>query len=76
MTPAKRIEKAFDDAHVVITEYLQPGPRNAEATVGQLIKILDRKELHDALVGLLRNEREEPTLVPTVAATFEEFQKS
>jgi hypothetical protein len=45
MTPAKQIERAFDDAHVVIAEYLQPGPRNAEATVDQLIKIFDRKEL-------------------------------
>ena len=76
MTPAKQIEKAFDDAHVVVAEYLQPGPRNAEATVDQIIKILDRKDLYDALVALLRNEGEEPTLVPTVAGTFEEFQKS
>jgi hypothetical protein len=76
MTPAKQIERAFDDAHVVIAEYLQPGPRNAEATVDQLIKILDRKELYDALVELSHNKGEEPTLVPTVAATFEEFQKS
>jgi hypothetical protein len=26
MTPAERIEKAFDDAHIVIGDYLQPGP--------------------------------------------------
>jgi len=30
MTPAERIEKVFDDAHVVIANYLEPGPRNAE----------------------------------------------
>jgi hypothetical protein len=31
--------------------------------------------MYDALVELLHNKGEEPTLAPTVAATFEEFQK-
>jgi hypothetical protein len=33
MTPAERIEKSFDDAHVVIADYLEPRPRNAEETL-------------------------------------------
>lgn len=53
MTPGQVIEKAFDDAHVVVAEYLQPGPRNPEATIDQLIRILDRKELFDALTVLV-----------------------
>jgi hypothetical protein len=52
MTPAERIEKAFDDAHVVIADYLEPGPRNAEATLNQLIRIIDDHELFDALVDV------------------------
>jgi hypothetical protein len=64
MTPAERIEKAFDDAHVVIADYLEPGPRNAEETLNQLIRILDRHELCEAIVELLKAERKEPTLAP------------
>jgi hypothetical protein len=42
MTPAERIEKAFDGAHhVVIADYLEPGPRSAEETLNQLISIID-----------------------------------
>jgi hypothetical protein len=55
-TPAEKIEKAFDDAHVVISNYLEPGPRNAEATLEQLIAIWDRTELQEAIVQLLQAE--------------------
>jgi hypothetical protein len=64
MTPAERIEKAFDDAHVVIGAYLEPGPRNAEETLDQLIGIIDDRELYEAIVELLTAEGREPTLVP------------
>ena len=62
MTAAEKIEKAFDDAHVVITVYLEPGPRNAEETLDQLIRIIDDRELHDAVIELLKTEGREPTL--------------
>ena len=52
MTAAEKIEKAFDDAHVVIADYLEPGPRNAEETLDQLIRIIDDRELHDAVIEL------------------------
>jgi hypothetical protein len=60
MTPAERIEKAFDDAQVVIAA----GPRNCEETLDQLIRILDRRELCEAIVELLKAEGKEPTLSP------------
>ena len=65
MTPAERIEKAFDDAHVVIGAYLEPGPRNAEETLNQLIRIIDDRELHDAVIELLKTEGRESTLAPS-----------
>jgi hypothetical protein len=64
MTPAERIEKAFDDAHVVIGDYLQPGPRNAEETLNQLIRVIDDRELYHAIVEILRAEGREITLAP------------
>jgi hypothetical protein len=64
MTPAERIAKAFDDAHLVIADYLQPGPRDAEETLDQLIRIIHDQNLHDALVQLLKAEGKEPTLAP------------
>ena len=63
MTPAERIEKAFDDANVVIANYLQPGPRNPEETLIQLITILNDREVHDALVALPRVDDKRITLV-------------
>jgi hypothetical protein len=44
MTPAERIEKAFDDANLVIADYLQPGPRDAEESLRQLISVIDNRE--------------------------------
>jgi hypothetical protein len=64
MTPAERIERTFDDAHVVIADYLEPGPRNAEETVDRLIRILDDRGLYDAIVELLKAEGRAPTLAP------------
>ena len=64
MTPAERIEKAFDDAHVVIGAYLEPGPRNAEETLNQLITIIDDRELYEALIELLKAEGRAPSLAP------------
>jgi hypothetical protein len=32
MNPVKVVEKAFDNAQLVIAEYIQAGPRNAEKT--------------------------------------------
>ena len=32
MTPAERIDKAFDDAHVVIADYLEPAARTCVPT--------------------------------------------
>jgi hypothetical protein len=65
MTPAERIEKAFDDAHVVIAAYLEPGPRNAEESLDQIIRIIDDHELYDAVVEMLKAEGRAPTLAPT-----------
>ena len=62
MTPVKLVEKAFDDAQLAISEYLQPGRRDAEKTVEQLIAILDDPNLYGAIVELL--EAEQPKLAP------------
>jgi hypothetical protein len=64
MTPAERIEKVFDDAHVVIANYREPGPRDAEETLNQLIQIIDNQELYDAMGELLKAEGRAPNLVP------------
>ena len=47
------------------TSYLEPGPRNAEETLDQLIRIIDDRELHDAVIELLKTEGREPTLAPS-----------
>jgi hypothetical protein len=62
MTPVKVVEKAFDNAQLVIAEYIQPGPRDAERTLERLIDILDDPDLYGALVELHEGER--PKLAP------------
>jgi len=64
MTPAERIEKAFDDAHVVLAAYYEPGPRNCEETLDQLMRILDNHDLYNALVELLRAENPARSFAP------------
>jgi hypothetical protein len=48
-TALRTIEAAFEQAQDALAEYLQPGPRDAEATVNRLIEILVRQDLADAL---------------------------
>jgi hypothetical protein len=62
MTPIERIEKAFDDANLVIADYLQPGPRSAEEALNQLISVLDNREVHLALQKLVQAEERRFTM--------------
>jgi hypothetical protein len=73
MTPAERIEKSFDDAHVVIADYLELGPRNAEETLDQLIRIIDDRELYDAILELPKAEGRESTLAAALASIVPDF---
>jgi hypothetical protein len=64
MTPAERIEKAFNDAHLVISDYPQPGQRDAEETLRKLISVIDNREIYDALVEVLLAENPDRTFAP------------
>jgi hypothetical protein len=64
MSPAEKIEKTFDDAHVVIANYLQPGPRDAEESMAEIIRVLDDPDLFNAVMVLLKAEGRAPTLAP------------
>jgi urease gamma subunit len=57
MTPAEQIEAAYNQAMAVIAEYLKPGQRDAEQTLNELIAILDRDDLCDAITEELVNEQ-------------------
>jgi hypothetical protein len=63
-TPAERIEKAFNDAQLVIADYLQPGPRDPDETLRQLISVIDNREVYDAVIVLLIAEKPERSFVP------------
>jgi hypothetical protein len=41
--------EALNEAGEIIAEYLEPGPRDAEATVNRLIQTLDNVRLAEAL---------------------------
>jgi hypothetical protein len=64
MSPAERIEKAFNDAHLVFAEYLEPGPRDPDKVLRQLIGVIDNREVYDAVVELLIAEKPERTFAP------------
>jgi hypothetical protein len=44
--------EALHEAGQIIAEYLEPGPRNAEATLDRLIQTLDNQRLAKALERL------------------------
>jgi hypothetical protein len=56
------IEQAIAEAQAVLADYLEPGPRSAETSIGRLIEILDREELNAAL-ALLRQGFGAPRVV-------------
>ncbi len=62
MSPTEKIEKAFDDAHVVIANYLQPGPRDAEESMAEIIRVLDDPDIFNAIMVLRKTEGRAPTL--------------
>jgi hypothetical protein len=64
MSPAERIEKAFNDGNLVIADYLQPGARDPDETLRQLIGVIDNREVYDAVVELLIDEKPERTFAP------------
>jgi hypothetical protein len=39
------VTKAMQDAHQVLSEYIEPGPRCAEATLQHMLRILDRDDV-------------------------------
>jgi hypothetical protein len=54
MSDQRLMVTAFNEAGRIIADYLEPGPRNADKTIQQLISILDRQDLAAAMT-LLEN---------------------
>jgi hypothetical protein len=54
--------EAVRQAQVVLANYIEPGPRNAEKTVSALLAIFDDREVVRAMQLLYRDES--PTLAP------------
>lgn len=55
MTDSELAIYAMREAQLIISEYVQPGPRNCEATMNQLLSVLDRSDVV-AAVGRLEEE--------------------
>jgi hypothetical protein len=49
MTPEQRMKRALKHAIRTIAEYLEPGDRDAEKTLDELIGILDNNEVASAI---------------------------
>jgi hypothetical protein len=52
MSDQQLLITALRDAGRVVAEYLEPGPRDADNTIQQLISILDREDLAAAMKRL------------------------
>jgi hypothetical protein len=52
MTDQQLIVSALRKAGGIIGEYLEPGPRDADATIAKLIAVLDTEDLARALERL------------------------
>jgi hypothetical protein len=58
MRAEEQVLRAVEQAQHVIATYVEPGPRDAEQTVNQLLAVLDTNELADAVQEL--NGRTKP----------------
>lgn len=56
MTPEKRILQAVEQAQQILASYIEPGKRDCEATINELLSILDNEQLFDTIAGLKRRE--------------------
>lgn len=58
MDPEQRVAKALEDAQGVLARYVEPGPRDCEQTINQLLDVLD----DEAVVQALKDSKmEKPT---------------
>jgi hypothetical protein len=52
MRAGERVLRAVEQAQHVLGRYIEPGPRDAEQTVKELLAVLDTNELADAIAEL------------------------
>ncbi len=58
MDPEQRVAKALEDAQGILARYVEPGPRDCEQTINQLLDVLD----DEAVVQALKDSKmEKPT---------------
>ncbi|WP_036016896.1 hypothetical protein [Bradyrhizobium sp. WSM1743] len=58
MDPEQRVAKALQEAQGILARYVEPGPRDCEQTISQLLDVLD----DDAVVQALKDSKmEKPT---------------
>ena len=55
MTDQELVVRAVREAQILLAAYIEPGPRDADATINRLLSILDRNDLvaTDRLEGAL-----------------------
>lgn len=56
MTDKEIMEAAIEEAQRVLTEYVEPGQRDCERTIGRLLAILDNKDLLAAVNRIDRSK--------------------
>lgn len=49
MTPVKRITTAVRDAQAILAAHTEPGPRDTQTTINELLNILDDYQLLEVL---------------------------
>lgn len=58
MDPEKRVTNAVAEAQAILARYVEPGLRDCERTINQLLDVLDDKAVVQAVEGL---KMEKPT---------------
>ncbi|MBR0904158.1 hypothetical protein [Bradyrhizobium liaoningense] len=49
MDPEKRVTKAVDQAQSILARYVEPGPRDCEKTISELMDVLDDEAVVEAI---------------------------
>jgi hypothetical protein len=59
MKPEKQIIDAVEKAQGLLSRYIEPGPRNCEKTINELLDVLDDKKLIEAVDEVKEGRTEE-----------------
>ncbi|WIW44503.1 hypothetical protein ML401_23785 [Bradyrhizobium sp. 62B] len=68
MDPDKRVLKAFREAQGILARHVEPGPRDCEQTINQLLDVLDDEAVVQAIEDSRMEKRTAEQLADSIGS--------